>query len=186
MAHILAQRVICKHSNKMFISSLIETVYGAPQRTHTHTNLVGPTERDRLHLMIQQTAFPPRSTSRSHISSHSHRCLLQWYTIDLLSPHMTERKMLEEGQKDIEAVRREGRRTILLMLPSRVFAVVGVTLSSAELGCFLKEHILMESTSKMGQSSLLSCAESKPVWKVKWRGGTLSHFHQAEFYKVVC
>lgn len=69
-------------------------------------------ERDRLHLMVQEAASSPLSTSRSHISSLSHRRLLQWYTIDLLSPpHDREKDGHRATPRDIETVRTEGKAT---------------------------------------------------------------------------
>lgn len=94
--------------------------------THTHTNLPGQTWLDvpADHLL---SSF----TSRSHISSLSHKCLPPWFTIDLLSLHMTE-KDAQRGTRRYWGWEdgREGKRRKALLMPPRCCVFV-VTPSSA-------------------------------------------------------
>lgn len=106
------------HGSKIFISSLIEAVYGSPWQRDRHTQQPGGRTREGRTSFDDPTHRPlslsllSLSTPRSPVSSLSHRCLPQWYSIDLLSlPAWQERKDAPRGDgKDIEPPRNEGGR----------------------------------------------------------------------------
>ncbi len=162
LAHILTDRFTHTHGDKhmhthtavKFLSHLLlEAVYRSPWLTdrqtdrqtdaQTHSNPVEeregqtsfdePTDRHLSCLDPEVSyflTFPQMSPSMIHY----------WFIVH----HMTERKMLREGQRDIEPVRTKGKTErkwkMLLMLLSCLFAAVVVTLSSAELSYLLKER----------------------------------------------
>lgn len=174
------------------------------RETDTHSNLVGGRERDGLHLTIRHTGLSfslsslsslalSLSTPRSPVSSLSHRCLPQWYSIDLLSlSAWQERKDAPRGDgKDIEPPRNEGGRreesekdvinvTELLVCRRRRHAVTRRR-TEARWPFIYRERERVDQQHRTEGSRLVVCDGNKLVWEVKRWAGTRSHFQHSEF-----
>lgn len=128
------------HTSKIFISYLIETVYGSPWQTHTliqtHVHTVTQWEKAR------GTDFIWQSNSPASFLSQPWGLLFPHFPTDVsfndavliyCPPHdsETEWKMLKKGQKDIEPGKRDRNWKMLLMFPNGLLLLF----SSSELDC---------------------------------------------------
>lgn len=150
--------------------------------TRTHSNPVGESERDRLHLTIQQPGLLPLSTLRSPISSLSHRRLLQWCRIDLLSTtwQWDRVKDAEKGTKRYRARKERQKLKDVINVPERF--VVAVVIVRTWLYLFF-EHVWSVKTIGGGEKNTSKTTKSPHFWNDELRAWLTSN---SEFSEVIC
>ena len=196
----------CTHGSKIFISSLIEAVYGSPWQRGWHTQQPGGRTREGRTSFDDPTHRPLSPLSLLSLSLSSLDPEVSYFlTFPQMSPSMIqywfivppptwqERKDAPRGDgKDIEPQRNEGGRREesekdvinvreLLVCRRRRRHAVTRRRTEARWPFIFIERERVDQQYWTECSRLVVCDGNKLVWEVKRWAGTRSHFQHSEF-----